>query len=100
MIAVLSPAARRDLIEAVRWIARDNPKAAQALRSAIMVAAERMGRFPDMGREWPELVDPPVRLLALTGFPYLVVYDPDHRPPLILRVLHGARDLPDILAEL
>lgn len=100
MRAVFSPAARRDLVEAVRWIARDNPHAAQALRDAAIDAAGRIGEYPQIGKERPDLVDPSVRLLALTGFPYLMVYDGQARPPLVLRVLHGARDLPDIFAEL
>lgn len=100
MRATLSPAARRDLLEAVRWIARDNPAAARALRDAIVSAASHIGEFPLIGKEQPDLAAPPVRLLAMTGFPYLVVYDCEARPPLVLRVLHGARDLPEVFADL
>jgi len=100
MRAVFSPAARRELLEAVRWIAQDNPAAARALRDAIVAAATRIGEFPQLGTERPDLVAPPVRLLLLSGFPYLIVYDCEADPPLVLRVLHGARDLPDIFAEL
>lgn len=99
MTAVLSPAARRDLLDAVRWIARENPTAAAGLRDAVIGCARRLGEHPQLGRERPDLVDPPVRLMALTGFPYLVVYDAAARPPLILRVSHGARDLPDIFVD-
>jgi len=28
---------------------------------------------------------------------YLIVYDPDKRPLQIIRILHGARDLPSVL---
>ena len=98
--AVLSPQARRDLLEAVQWIARDNPAAARALREAVAKAARRLGGYPELGSEKTELADPPVRFLTLTGFPYVIVYDSDRRPPLILRVLHGARDLPDVLRNL
>jgi toxin ParE1/3/4 len=37
--AELSPRARRDLLAAVRWIAKDNPTAARALRDAVVRAA-------------------------------------------------------------
>lgn len=94
--AVLSPQARRDLLEAVRWIARDNPTAARALR----VAARRLADCPGIGMVTTEFADPPVRSLTLTTFPHIVVYESDRRPPLILRVLHGARDLPEILQDL
>ena len=98
--AVLSPRARRDLLDGARWIARDNPAAARAFRDAVSNAARRLGEHPEMGSLRTKLTDPPVRFLPLTGFPYVIVYDADHRPPLILRVLHGARDLPIVLQDL
>jgi toxin ParE1/3/4 len=97
--AVLAPAARRDLLGAARWIAKDNPRAALALKGAIVRAARRIGEHPAIGVVRPDLADPSVRFLPLTGFPYVVVYDADRRPPLILRVLHAARDLPELLRE-
>jgi toxin ParE1/3/4 len=35
----------------------------------------------------------------LTGFPYVVVYDAASLPPRIVRILHGARDLPGALED-
>lgn len=98
--AVLSPQARRDVLEAARWIAADAPAAARALRDALAIAAHRLGAHPDCGVARPELAEPPVRFLILTGFPYVLVYDAATKPPLILRVLHGARDLPEILRDI
>ena len=95
--ALLSPAARRDLLAAVQWIAQDNPAAARALRDALLRATIRIGEFPDQGSQRPELAPEPYRFLALTGFPYVIVYNAVRRPPLILRFLHGARDLPEVL---
>lgn len=94
---VLSPQARRDLLEAARWIAKDNPAAARAFRETVASAAGRLGDHPDVGVLKPELCDPPVRFLNLTGFPYVIVYDAERHPPLVLRVLHGVRDLPEVL---
>jgi len=37
--------------------------------------------------------------MGLTGFPYLIVYNDARRPPLILRILHAARDLPEALRD-
>ena len=98
--ADLSPRARRDLLEAVRWIAKDNPNAAAGLRDAVVAAAYRIGEHPGIGVLRPELADEPVRFVTLTGYPYVVVYDASEKPPLILRVLHGARDLPEVLRDL
>lgn len=40
-----------------------------------------------------------IRFLVLRGFPYVLVYDARTDPPRILRVLHGARDLPEALTS-
>jgi toxin ParE1/3/4 len=98
--SVLSPRARRDVLEAVRWIAKDNPAAALGLRDAVVAAARRIGEHPQIGVLRPELADEPVRFVMLTGYPYVIVYDSDREPPQILRVLHGARDLPEVLRDL
>jgi toxin ParE1/3/4 len=98
--AVLAPQARRDLANATAWIVRDNPNAARALRDTVARAAATIGRFPQIGRKRPDLAEPPVRFYALRGFPYVVVYDAYIGPPRILRVLHGARDLPQVLSDL
>ena len=39
----------------------------------------------------------PARFLMLTGFLYVIVYNPDRKPALIARILHGAPDLPEAL---
>lgn len=98
--AVFVPAARKDLRQAVAWIARDNPAAAEALRDTAMRAATRLGANPFLGTTRPALSAERYRFLLLRGFPYVMVYAADTVPPRILRVLHMARDLPAILAEL
>ncbi|CAA6603834.1 conserved hypothetical protein [Rhodospirillaceae bacterium LM-1] len=97
--ARLSPRARDDLLSAMRWIAKDSPASAMALRDAIAAAARRIATHHDIGVLRSELADGPYRFLALTGFPYLLVYNADRKPPLILRILHGARDLPELLTQ-
>ena len=95
--ASLSPAARRDLLAAVRWIAKDNPAAARALRDAVGRAADHIGTHIHLGILRPELTTERYRFVTLTGFPYVIVYNADRRPPLIVRILHGARDLPEVM---
>ena len=98
--AVLSPRARRDLVAAVKWIAKDNPGAARALRDAVAQTAERIGMHNHLGKLRPDLADEPYRFVTLTGFPCVIVYNAARRPPLILRILHGARDLPEVLRDM
>ncbi|MBF0462043.1 MAG: type II toxin-antitoxin system RelE/ParE family toxin [Magnetococcales bacterium] len=98
--AQLSPQARRDALDASRWIMTDNPGAARTFRVAVDNATILLGEHPRAGRKRSELANVPVRFLSLTGFPYVLVYDASTIPPLILRVLHSARDLPELLGNL
>ena len=97
--AALSPAAERDIMEIAEWIADENPNAARGLRTALDKVATTIGEHPRIGTLRSHLASPPIRFLPIRGFPYVVVYTPDRDPPLILRVLHGARDLPEVLQE-
>lgn len=87
-------------MQAVRWISRNNPQAARGLRDAVASAARLIGDYPAVGVVRSELADLPYRFLFLTGYSYVLVYDAERRPPLILRLLHGARDLPELLDDL
>ena len=48
-----------------------------------------------MGHTRDDLTSRPVRYWAVRS--YMVVYKPDGRPLEIVRVVHGARDLPRLL---
>ena len=96
-LAVLSPAAERDILEIVEWVASENPVAARGVRAALDTVAHTIGDHPRSGALKPHLASPPIRFFPLRGFPYVVVYTPERDPPLIVRVLHGARDLPEVL---
>ena len=97
--AALSPAAERDILEIVEWIAAENPVAARGFRVALDKLAATIGEHPRIGTSRPHLASPPIRFLPIRGFPHVVVYTPDRNPPLIVCVLHGARDLPEVLRE-
>jgi toxin ParE1/3/4 len=84
----------------VAWIAQDNPRAAEDLRVAIRHAAQLLGEHPEMGKQRRDLAPESARFLVLRGFPYILVYRANAVPPRILRVLHGARDLPEVLQDL
>jgi len=98
--ATFSPQAKRDLIEAEAWIRSERPRAAAAFRQAVLRGARQIFEQPKCGVERLEIADRPHRFLVVSGFPYLLVYDAERRPPLIVRVLHGARDLPAVLGGL
>lgn len=95
--ATLAPRARNDLLEAISWITKANPAAARALRETVAGALERIGANPEIGSVRSDLAELPYRFLTLTGFPYVIVYNSQRLPPRVLRILHGARDIPDVL---
>ncbi|MFO0157253.1 MAG: type II toxin-antitoxin system RelE/ParE family toxin [Alphaproteobacteria bacterium] len=97
---MLSPKALADLGEAIAWISQENLSAAENLRIAVGEAAQLLGAHPNLGKQRPDLASENIRFLILRGFPYIVVYRANAIPPRILRVLHGARDLPEVLQDL
>ncbi len=98
--ATLSPQADRDLSDAARWITKDNPAAARAFRESVARAARTVGEHPHIGRLRPEIVEAPYRCFQLIGFPYVIIYNATRSPPRIVRILRGARDLPELLRDL
>ncbi len=80
------------MLGAVRWIAKDDPAAAHALRDAAARAAEHIGQHRQIGSLRPDLAPDPYRFLVLSGFRHVLVYNADRKPALIVRILHGARD--------
>lgn len=98
--AQLSPLARQDALHALHWIGLNTPGATRSFRVAFDKATRMLGEHPLAGRERPDLTRAPVRFLTLPGFPYIFVYNAKAVPPLILRVLHGARDLPEVVEDL
>jgi toxin ParE1/3/4 len=98
--AVLTPTARAELRAAARYIAQDSPEAARALADAVQAAAARIGEHPLIGADRTVYAPAPYRFLALRNVPYILVCDASTVPPRVLRVVHGARDLPGLLATL
>ena len=94
---IFAPRAQRELRAAAVWIAEDNPAAADVLLAAAMAAARRLQTRPKLGRLRLELAPGQYRFWSLRGFPYLLVYDAEAEPPIILRFVHQSRDLPGVL---
>ena len=86
--------ALRDLEAARRYIAQDNPAAANRMREAIMTAVRRLADHPALGR--PGRVEN-TRELIVAGTPYIVAYTVIGGEIMILSVIHGARRWPERL---
>jgi toxin ParE1/3/4 len=85
-----SRASVSDYEEIWRYIARDNPAAADRLITALERQLSVLAAMPGCGREEPKLG------AALRSFPvgsYLIFYRPAANGIALVRVLHGARDI-------
>ena len=60
-----------------------------------MPALKLLGKQPGVGHVREDLTGRPVKFWPV--YSYLIVYDPETEPIQILRVLHGMRDVEEIL---
>ena len=80
-----------DLEEIVRYIARDDPVAAQRIGEGIIGSVEQLRTFPKSGRIVPETNEECLREVLYS--PYRIVYEIRDQDPSIsiVRVWHAAR---------
>jgi plasmid stabilization system protein ParE len=90
----LSPEAAQDIREIWAYIAGDSIKAARRIRLQIFDACQRIAENPEIGHRREDLTDKPV--LFWPAGSYLIIYAA-RKPVEIVRVLHGARDIPSLL---
>ena len=89
-----TPLAEADLEDIWLTIALDDGAAADRLLRRIADKLERLATFPEMGAPRPDIA-PSARLLVEGS--YLVLYEIEPGGVVIVRVVHGARDLGNIL---
>lgn len=91
----LTHRAQRDIEDIWRYIAEDNPAAADRIETALYDAFAMLARNPQLGHKRVDLTRKPVRFWSVHS--YMVIYDPRTQPLHILRVLSGYRDVSAIL---
>ena len=93
---VLSPEALRDLQDTWDFVAFDNVNAADKLLDEFFNAFEKLARQPGMGQTRPDLTARDVRFRPTGSYP--IVYRQLPATLQIVAILHGARDVPEILS--
>jgi plasmid stabilization system protein ParE len=88
-----SPEAVNDLQEIWIYIAADDVDRADQLEADIYQACEQLAKSPGLGHKRRDLTNAPVLFWPVRG-QYLVIYLRDSQPLQIVRILHGARDIP------
>jgi antitoxin ParD1/3/4/toxin ParE1/3/4 len=91
----LSPEAALDVREIWAYIAENSIEAARRVRLQIFHACRRIAENPGVGHRREDLTGKPV-LFWPVGL-YLIIYNPARKPVEIIRVVHGARDVPSLL---
>jgi toxin ParE1/3/4 len=79
------------LDDIAEYIALDNPAAARSLVARVFKAVDRLERFPNSGREPPELPDSIYRELLCS--PCRIFYRRDGKDVLILHVMRDEMQL-------
>jgi len=93
---LLTTPAKRDLTEINLYILeQSSPAISRAVIAKILATIKNMSANPGIGHQRADLTSRPLKFLAV--YQYLVVYDPATTPVQILRILHGNRNLPNLL---
>ena len=89
MKLLFAPSARKQFLEAVDYIRRDNPRAAVRFRRKAETALRRLIRHPRSGRVLPEFPELPYREVIVS--PYRFFYRMHEGDVWVVAVWHGAR---------
>lgn len=90
----IMPSAKKDLNEITDYIDVDNTAAASTWFEEVLAKFEMLAQFPLIGRERPEI------RANFRSFPfnkYLILYRVRRKSVDIIRVIHGARNLKNLL---
>lgn len=91
----LSPQAALDIRQIWAYIASDSLPAARRTRIQLLDACRKIAGSPGIGHRRDDLTDKPVLFWPVGS--YLIVYNPAREPVEIVRVVHGARNVPNLL---
>lgn len=89
MKVLFTPSGRKQFLETVAYIYRENPTAAIAFRRKAEKILSRLRKFPQSGRVLPEFPDLPFREVIVT--PYRFFYRVKGKNVWIVAVWHGAQ---------
>lgn len=92
----LSPSARNDLRDIVRYISLDSPDRAVTFGFFLVSHTKSLSDFPKLGRIVPEFNLPELREIVVRSYRVIYRVDETKRRVDIVRFWHGARGTPVI----
>lgn len=94
----LTPSAIDDIDQAISYLASQAGwDLALKVERELFDVFEKLAAFPGLGHRRSDLTS--LSLHFFPSEPYLIAYQPDTKPLIIHAVLHGARDVADLLSE-
>ncbi|SRR6266700_179687 len=95
---VLAPEAAADLVQIWRYIKKQSSvEMADRVESVILDKIIFLAGSPGAGHWRKNLTDQAVKFFSV--YSYLIVYRPDTRPLQIVSILHGRRDVEQLLKD-
>ena len=95
---VFSPQAALDLVNIWRYIKKNSSREmADRVESAIRERIVFLARNPGAGHWRRDLTDEPVKFFPV--YSYLIVYRPETKPLQVAAIVHGHRDVAEILKK-
>lgn len=93
---LLAPEAATDLVQIWRYIKKQSSmEMADHVESVILDRIRFLAKNPGAGHWRRNLTDQPVRFFPV--YSYLIVYRPNTKPLQVVSILHGRRDVEQIL---
>jgi plasmid stabilization system protein ParE len=86
---LFTPSGRNQFLDAIAYICRENPTAANAFRRKAEKVLSKLRKFPQSGRVLPEFPDLPFREVIVS--PYRFFYRVKEKTVWIVAVWHGAQ---------
>jgi plasmid stabilization system protein ParE len=94
-----TPQAIEDLFEIWSYIAKDDSEAANRVEEAIYAACTFLADAPLAGRIREDLTSLPLRFWLVQPYrSYWIVYRPETKPMQVIRIIHTARNVPQVLS--
>lgn len=98
----ITPKADSDIDSCFAWIKRENPQAAIKFLDAVELTCRNLSQTPSIGSR--RYADVPlvrgVRVVAVKGFKNNFLFFMENETTIdIIRVVHGARDIPEVLSS-
>lgn len=95
---VLAPEAALDLVQIWRYLKKESSiEIADHVELVILDKVSFLAEWPSGGHWRKDLTDEAVKFFSV--FSYLIVYRPDTNPLQVVSILHGRRDVEQILKD-